>query len=263
MKKKKYEVTNPNHISSIIIAKNEEDNIRLCIESQLKCIDDIVVIIDSKSTDKTLEIVKEYEKVKFEIAEWQGYAGTKQFALTLVKYNWVLWIDADEEITEELCEELNAFKKTTPSFSAYSLARRAFFLGKWIKHSGWYPGRVVRLFNKNKAKFSSNDVHEFLEVDGETGKLKNDINHYTDPNIHHYFEKFNIYTTLAAAELSKTNKTANLTDLLLRPTFLFIKMFFIRRGFLDGLHGFILAVFSSTYVFVKYLKLWEIQKQNK
>jgi glycosyltransferase involved in cell wall biosynthesis len=251
------------NLSSIIIAKNEETNIRRCIESQLECIDDIVVIVDSNSTDKTLAIVKEFEKVRFEITDWQGYAGTKQFALTLVKNDWVLWIDADEEITDDLCDELNKFKNSKPAASAYSLSRRAFFLGKWIKHSGWYPGRVVRLFNKNKAKFSNKEVHEFLEVNGETGKLKNDINHYTDPNIYHYFEKFNKYTSLAADELSQSKKTAGLNDLLLRPIFLFIKMYFLRWGFLDGLHGFILAVFSSTYVFVKYLKLWEIQKQEE
>jgi glycosyltransferase involved in cell wall biosynthesis len=209
------------NLSSIIIAKNEETNIRRCIESQLKCIDDIVIIVDSNSTDKTLEIVKEFVKVRFEIADWQGYAGTKQFALTLVKNDWVLWIDADEEITDDLCEELNNFKNSKPAASAYSLARRAFFLGKWIKHSGWYPARVVRLFNKNKAKFSNKEVHEFLEVNGETGKLKNDINHFTDPNIHHYFEKFNKYTSLAADELSQSNKSAGLNDLLLRPIFSF------------------------------------------
>ncbi len=251
------------NLSSIIIAKNEEVNIRRCIESQLQCIDDIVVIVDSKSNDRTLDIVKGYDRVNCEISDWKGYAGTKQFALTLVKNDWVLWIDADEEITEELSEELNRFKNSAPKEKAFSLARRAFFLGKWIKHSGWYPGRVVRLFNKNFAQFSNKDVHEFLEVSGETGKLNSDLNHYTDPNIFHYFEKFNKYTTLAADELSTSNKTAGFNDLLLRPVFLFIKMYFLRRGFLDGIHGFILAIFSSTYVFVKYLKLWEIQKKKK
>jgi glycosyltransferase involved in cell wall biosynthesis len=251
------------NLSSIIIAKNEEINIRRCIESQLQCVDDIVVIVDSNSTDKTLEIIKEYDQVKFEISDWKGYAGTKQYALTLVKNDWVLWIDSDEEITQELSDELNRFKNSEPKVKAYSLARRAFFLGKWIKHSGWYPGRVVRLFNKNFAQFSNKEVHEFLEVDGDTGKLEKDINHYTDPNIFHYFEKFNKYTTLAANEFSASNKKGTLSDLLLRPTFLFIKMYLLRRGFLDGIHGFILAVFSSTYVFVKYLKLWEIQKLKK
>jgi glycosyltransferase involved in cell wall biosynthesis len=251
------------NLSSIIIAKNEESNIRKCIESQLDCIDDIVVIIDSNSTDRTAEIVKEYQQVNLEIADWKGYAGTKQFALTLVKNDWVLWIDSDEEITKELCDELNNFKNIEPKEKAFSLARRAFFLGKWIKHSGWYPGRVVRLFNKNYARFSNKEVHEFLEVNGETGKLQNDINHYTDPNIFHYFEKFNKYTSLAANELNDSKKKVGLKDLLLRPTFLFIKMYFLRRGFLDGIHGFILAVFSSTYVFVKYIKLWELRNQKK
>ncbi len=246
-------------LSSIVIAKNEEKNIERCIKSQLNCVDEIVVLVDKDSNDKTLEIVKRFENVKYEAAEWMGYAKTKQYAVGLTSNDWILWIDADEAVTNNLSEELNQFRNSNPNHAAYSIPRKAFFLGKWIKHSGWYPGRVVRLFNKNKVKFDDSDVHEQLIFEGESGQLKNDLEHYTDPNIFHYFEKFNKYTSLAARELSESNYSFSFADLLLRPLSIFIKMFFIKRGFLDGVHGFILAVFSSLYVFTKYAKLWELK----
>lgn len=248
-------------ISSIIIAKNEELNIQRCIESQLKCIDEIIVIVDEDSNDKTLEIVKSLPKVNFNIKKWQGYAKTKQYAVSLASNDWILWIDADEELTAGLSEEITRFKNISQDYAAYSIPRKAFFLGRWIKHSGWYPGRVTRLFDKNKVGFDEKDVHENLVVQGDIGELKNDINHYTDPTIHHYFVKFNRYTTLSAEELFNKGKSFLISDIILRPLFIFIKMFILKRGFLDGVQGFFLAIFSSAYVFTKYCKLWELKKK--
>ena len=254
----------PVKISSIIIAKNEEVNIKRCIESQLDCIDEIVLLIDSKTTDRTKEIAESYKKVISEVTNWQGYAKTKQYAVSKTSNDWVFWIDADEEITKELCEEITQLKKTEElHFSAFEVARRAFFLGKWIKHSGWYPGRVTRLFNKTKAAFNDNQVHENLLVEGKIGRLKNDLNHYTDPDIFHYYQKFNRYTTLAAEELSVKGRKAGYKDLVIRPIFLFFKMYILRAGFLDGIEGFILAVFSANYVFTKYSKLIEFNKKRQ
>ena len=244
-------------ISSIIIAKDEEKNIGRCIQSQLNCIDEIIILIDDRTKDSTVEVVKNFPKVKFEVVKWQGFSATKKYAITLTSSDWILWIDADEGLTPKLSDELIEFKKSEPEYDSYSFPRKANFLGKWILHSGWYPGRVTRLFNKNKITFSDSDVHEHLLVNGKTGSFKNDIEHYTDPDIKHYFEKFNNYTTLAADELSKKGKEFKTSDLILRPAAIFVKMFFIKRGFLDGIQGFILAMFSSAYVFTKYCKLWE------
>lgn len=251
------------NLSSIIIAKDEEVNIRRCIESQQDIIDDIVVLVDSRTEDKTFQIAASFPNVNCELVEWKGYGATKNYALSKTKHDWVLWIDADEEITPELFEELKNFKISTPNNNSYKVARRAFFLGKWIKHSGWYPSYVVRLFNKNHARFNEKAVHENLITEGSIGILKNDLNHYTDPSIEHYFKKFNIYTSLAAKELNDKGKSASVWDILLRPVFLFSKMYIFKLGFLDGLHGLILALFSSAYVFTKYCKLWELNKANK
>lgn len=249
-------------LSAIIIAKNEEHNLDVCLKSMINIFEDIVVIIDSSTTDNTLAVTSKYPMVNCEVLEWQGYARTKSYAVSKTKHDWVFWIDADEELTKELADELIRFKQSSPKYTCYDVARRAFFLGKWIKHSGWYPARIKRFFNKKYVSFDDKQVHEGLIVDGEIGSLKNDLNHYTDPSIEHYFTKFNSYTSLAAKELNAKNRKASLSDILLRPLFLFLKMYIFRRGFLDGLHGFILAVFSSVYVFAKYCKLWELNRKK-
>ncbi len=245
-------------LSSITIAKNEEVNLVRCLKSLRNVVDEIVVVVDSASEDETLKIARENADV-VEVAEWRGYSETKELAVEKCANEWILWIDADEELTSELKNELLTWKSEDDNFQAYEIARRAFFLGKWIKHCGWYPGYVTRLFNKNKCRFSQSAVHEFLYVQGETGRMRNDLNHYTDPDIRHYFQKFNNYTTLASEELFAEGRTAGINDLIIRPAFLFIKMFILRGGFLDGVHGLALSVLSSAYVFTKYAKLWEKQ----
>lgn len=251
------------NLSSITIARNERKNIAKCLSSIRKCMDEVIVIVDSSTEDNTAEIVRTFPEAKCVVREWDGYAETKEYALSLCTNDWVIWVDADEIITPELCHELLAFKESEPQHDAYSVPRKAFFLGKWIKHSGWYPGRVTRLFNKQKCKFSKNAVHEYLLVDGTTGELKSDLEHYTDPDIFHYLEKFNKYTSLAALELDRQKRDVGLSDLLLRPMAIFIKMYILKRGFLDGIQGFMLAVFSSAYVFTKYSKFWELKRKRE
>lgn len=250
-----------NKLSAIIIAKNEEENIIRCLASLENIIDDAVVIVDSSTLDKTYENAIKFSFVNCEKIQWQGFAKTKIYALSKTKHDWVLWIDADEELTDDLKKELLDFKNSTPQYYCYDVARRAYFLGKWIKHSGWYPNRIKRLFDKTKVTFDDKNVHEGLLCNSEVGHLKNDLNHYTDPNIYHYIDKLNNYTTLAVKDLLDKNKKITLFDIILRPISIFIKMYIIKFGFLDGIHGFILATFSSFYVYTKYVKLWEVYKK--
>ncbi len=247
-------------ISAIIIAKNEEYNIGRCLESLKDCIEDIVVLVDDQTNDKTIEIIRTFPAVRFYVINWKGYAKTKQYAVSLTKNEWILWIDADEALTDKLKTEINNFKTSVPKHSAYSMPRKAYFLGKWIKHCGWYPGRVTRLFKKKKAQFSDKQVHEHLVVDGSIGEFSADLNHFTDPDIKHYFKKFNEYTSLAAEDLLNGERKFKIFDLIFRPAIIFIKMYFIKLGFLDGIEGFILSIFSSLYVFTKYCKFWELKK---
>ncbi len=248
-------------LSVIVITRNEERNLAECL-STAEWADEIVVV-DSASEDKTVEIARRFTK-KVYARPWEGYAAAKNFALKKCTGDWVLWIDADERLTKELVDEIQAkVSKEDEPLVAFEFPRKAYFLGRWIKHCGWYPGYVVRLFRRNAGLFSDSKVHEYLEVNGKVGRLQHDLLHYTDPNLWHYFEKFNRYTTLAAEGLADGGSRFRLSQLLVHPGWVFIRMYIIKRGFLDGVEGFILSVLSSCYVFTKYAKLWELTTRNR
>jgi len=247
-------------LSVIILARNEENNISDCLNSVAWAEERIVV--DSGSKDRTVEIARKLATKVLDV-EWKGFGTTKNLALEHATGEWVLWLDADERVTPEAAEEMqNIVHNSVIKYDAYDVARRAYFLGRWIKHCGWYPSRVMRLFRRSKGKFSESHVHEELLVNGQVGRLRNDLLHYTDPNLEHYFRKFNRYTSLAAQDLHSARRSFRLSQVLVRPGFMFVKMYILRGGFLDGMQGLILCLVSSAYVFTKYAKLWELQKKR-
>lgn len=241
-------------LSVILITFNEENNIVDCLES-VRWADEIIVV-DSGSEDKTVELAKQYTDKVFQI-EWRGYAENKNYALSRADGDWILWIDADERVTPELAEEIQSLLKGKPQADGYEMARRAYFLGKWIKHCGWYPGYVLRLFKRQSARFSDSKVHEGVVLDGKRARLQHDLLHFTDNDLDHYLWKFNRYTSYAADELAAKNRRAGILAILFRPAFAFIKMYFLKRGFLDGVQGLMLCLLSAGYVAIKYAKLWE------
>ena len=248
-------------VSVITVTLNEEKNIGECLES-VKWADELVVV-DSRSFDRTGEIARKHTS-HVHVIDWLGYGETKNFALRQASHEWILWLDADERVSPDLAREIQSIVRSAPGgHSGYRVARRAFFLGKWIRHCGWYPGYVVRLFRKEGAKFSTTRVHERLETGGTVGTLANDLIHYTDDDLFHYFDKFNRYTSLAAQDVRQSGKQFSLADVLLRPPFLFFKMYILRLGFLDGVHGLILSLVSAAYVFTKYGKLWELERADR
>ncbi len=250
-------------ISVVIPAKNEEKNIARCLQGLNQFADEVIVLIDSTTTDNTASVANTFPFATVKIVEWEGFAKTKQKGFDSAKNDWIFWLDADEAVTPDLIKELISFKSAVPSYKLYSVPRKAYFLGKWIQYSGWYPGRVTRLFDRRFVKMSDHDVHEKLICDSPTGELQYPLDHFTDPSVEHYFQKFNSYTTLAAKELANRGKTVTVFTAFLRGLFAFVKMFVIKRGFLDGSRGFILAVFSANYVFTKYVKLFEMNTENK
>lgn len=244
-------------VSVVVVTKDEQINIGDALES-VKDFDDIVVV-DSFSKDETVGICRRYTDRVFQHA-WLGYAKQKQMAVDLAEKQWVLILDADERITPELKAEI-AEKVKAASFKGFYIARKNYFLGKWIRHSGWWPDYTLRLFRKEAGRIETRYVHEKVTIDGDAGYLKNPLIHYTYRTITEYIRKADIYSTLAAMELEKDGKGANFFSLIFRPLLTFSKMFFIRKGFRDGVRGLILAVLYSYYTFLKYVKVWE-KSQN-
>jgi glycosyltransferase involved in cell wall biosynthesis len=253
--------THDYNLSVIIITHNEEKNIEACLQSVVWARE--IIVVDSQSTDRTVELAKKFTKKIF-VKEWMGYAGAKNFALDNAISEWILWLDADEMVTPELASEIKSIvHHNANDYTGFEVARRAYFLGKWIKHCGWYPGYVMRLFKREDVRFDDSRVHEKVNIIGTIGRLKHDLLHYTDDTLYHYLEKFNRYTTLAAQDMKQSGKRFSLYDIIVRPPFLFFKMYILRRGFLDGMHGFILSILSANYVFVKYAKLREAEIKSQ
>lgn len=247
--------------SVVIVTKNEERNIGDALES-VKDFEDIVVV-DSFSEDRTVQICKEYTDRIFQ-HKWQGYAKQKQIAIDYAKKDWVFLLDADERMSPELKKEIsNLFTdKTKIVYQGYYIPRKNYFLGKWIKHSGWWPDYTIRLFRKDSSRVQQREVHEKVIVKGQTGYLKNPLEHYTYETISEFIFKMQNYSTLSAKEIIKEKipPTVLFLKMTINPIFTFIKMFLLKQGFRDGFHGFILSVLYSFYTFLKYLKTWELKK---
>ena len=244
-----------------IITLNEEKNLARTLESVKKFADEIV-IVDSGSTDKTEEIAKSFN-AKFYFQKWLGYGPQRNKAIELASSEWVLNIDADEEISEELAKKIVDIKdEKNSNIDVFKINFMSVCFGKKIKHGGWSNSYRIRLFKKNSGRFNENNVHEEFITNSHIGKINEYILHHSYSDLEDYFTKFNKYTTLGAIEYYKKNKKANLVSIVLNPIYKFIRMYFFRLGFLDGLEGFILAITSSLYTMVKYYKLKEIYRNN-
>lgn len=247
-------------LSVIVITYNEELNINDCLES-VKWADEII-IIDSHSTDKTVELAGKFTK-DIIVVDNIPYGEKRNIGIDKAAGEWIFWLDADERVTPELQVEINSIINKQDSGEAYLTNRRSFFITKFIKHCGWYPDYTLRLFKKSTGiKFNSLLVHEKAVYSGVPGKLANDLLHYTDRTFEHYFNKMNYYTTLSARELFNKGKKAGFSDIILRPYFTFLKMYILKLGIIDGFMGLVLCTLSSVHVMVKYLKLYLLNKQG-
>ncbi len=238
-------------ISATIITYNEELNLPRVIES-LRCCDEIVVV-DSGSTDRTVEIALRYGARVLE-ANWRGYSGQKNYASSQATHDWVLSIDADEALSEDLEGEIWGLKKNGFDCDAYTFPRLAQYLGRWILHSGWYPDRKIRLFDRRKAHWAGDYVHESVVCEGRIGHLGGNLLHYTCGSLSEHLKTMDRYTTLAAEEIAAQKKPVGYRQLLFDPPWTFIKSYFFQRGFLDGVEGLAIAYMAAIYTFVKYAK---------
>lgn len=238
-------------ISATIITFNEERNVSRVIES-LRCCDEILVL-DSGSNDRTVEIATKLG-ARVEEASWHGYAAQKNIAAELATYDWILSLDADESVSEALEAEIWHIKKSGPRFDGYTMPRLAQYLGRWILHSGWYPDRKVRLFNRKKAKWVGNFVHESVQVIGSVGHLKSNLLHFTCNSLSEHLRSMDGYTTLAAQEIAAREQGIAFARLLLDPPWTFFRSYILKLGFLDGVEGLSIAYMAALYNFVKYAK---------
>lgn len=247
-----------NKLSIAIITLNEEKNIRRCLKS-VEWADD-VVILDSGSTDRTKEICYGFGCRVFE-TEWLGFGKTKQKAVNLCKNNWVLVLDADEELTNKLTQKIKQILRN-PQASGYRIKRDSFYLNQKIKYCGWRKDYPLRLFNKKKGAFDDKIVHETIIIpDGNIRKIKQPMLHYTYPKLEDHINKMLHYSRLNAKAQRKEKKSC-IAVAIFHGLFKFIKMYFIKLGFLDGKKGFLLSFNSAFGVYLKYLYIWEYQHER-
>lgn len=244
------------NISATIITHNEEKNIAACLAS-LDFADEIIVV-DSGSADRTEELCRRHSKVKFFTQEWLGYGKQKNRAAELATHDWILNLDADERVTPTLRQSIESADNTT--FTAARMARENYFGKRWVKYCGWYPDYTIRLYDRRKCSFSERAVHESLEHDGHVKTLGGNLQHFTYAGISDYLQRMDRYSTLAASEMHKSGTTIGSADLIVKPLATFIKMYFIRKGFLEGFFGLALSMLYAQYTFCKYAKLIEFSR---
>jgi len=247
-------------LSVIIITKNEQDNILDCLES-VKWADEIIVV-DSGSTDKTEEICRKYTD-KFYVKDWPGFGIQKQRALELASHKWVLSVDADERVTSELRDEIINKITQNSNISGYLIPRLSNYLGKDIRHSGWYPDYILRLVKKQEAYFTKDIVHEKMVVDGSIGKLSNHFLHYPYKDISHHLQKINTYSSLSAKKMFDNGKRVGWSMVVFKAIFGFVRAYIFKRGFLDGWPGLVVSISTGLSAYLKYLKLKELRISKK
>jgi glycosyltransferase involved in cell wall biosynthesis len=247
-------------LTGVVITKNEEASIHDCLESIRWAAE--LIVVDAESRDRTVELART-SGAKVWVRPWPGFGLQKNFGMAQASSDWILILDADERVTEELRGEIKACLDgwTSGAPVAYRIPRRNFFYGAWVRGGGVYPDYQVRLFRRGIAQYNDVAVHENLIVDGEIGTLAGHLDHYTERRIQDHFKKFGLYTTLAAEEKAKRVRTVRWTDLAFRPLVVLVKTYLLKQGFRDGVRGLIVCVFASMYTFVKYAKLWDATRQ--
>jgi len=241
-------------ISATIITRDEERHIAAALES-LAWADEIVVV-DSGSTDRTVEIAKRITD-RVVVADWPGYAAQKNRAAAEASHDWIFSLDADERVTPELAASIARIRDAGPTADGYRVARRAWYVDRWVRHSGWYPDWQVRLYDRTKARFEGDFVHESVRLASPAGTLDGDLLHYTVEGLSDHHRRIDRYTTLAAKALAAKGARPSLARAACQPVAAFLKSYVVKQGFRDGAAGLAIAGFAAYYVFLRQMKLWE------
>jgi glycosyltransferase involved in cell wall biosynthesis len=252
-------------LSVCIITYNEEANIGRTLDS-VKRIADEMIVVDSGSTDKTVELARG-RGAKVFVEEWRGFAAQKNAAMAKASGDWILSLDADEEVSQELAASIQALLKSgnaAPDCDGYMVARRNLYLGRWIKRSGYYPDRKLRLVRRGMGKFEDRAVHESMRTSGKVGRLEGDLLHHAYPTLDSFIEHANRYSTLGGEMVASERPTGfSIANIVFRPLVAFIYRYFFRLGFLDGREGLLVQLTHASYVSWKYAKAWELSKKSR
>jgi glycosyltransferase involved in cell wall biosynthesis len=248
-------------ISAFIITFNEEERLVPCLKSLSFC--DEIVIIDSYSTDATLEIARQF-RAKILQRKWEGYVSQKTFGLSQVTHDWVINVDADERVSPELRESiLNVLASPSEDVEGYLCNRVVFHLGRWWRRGGWYPEYRLRFFRRRNALWGGMDPHERVEVPGRTPVISGELYHFSYRNLGDQFGRLDRYSSISAVEEFKNGKRATAFKIIANPIARFIKFYLIKGGYREGVPGIIMALAESYYTLMKYAKLWELQHQDE
>ncbi len=246
-------------LSVIIITKNEEADIRACLESVSWA--DEIIVVDSGSIDDTVAICKECGAQVHVVRDWPGFGPQKNRALAQATKDWVLSLDADERVTPELRREIEALLRSNPAADAYEIPRSSSYCGRFMRHSGWYPDYVTRLFRRGSARFSDDLVHERLAVKGKTEKLQCKLLHYAFRDPEEVLRKVDQYSTAGALRMHAQGRRATLAGAVMRGLWSFMRTYFMKLGFLDGREGFMLAVSNAEGTYYRYAKLITLNRK--
>jgi len=247
----------PPELSLYMLTCNNAETVALALRGARMLADEIVVV-DSGSTDGTLDIVRQFADHVIQ-RPWPGFRDQYQFAHTSCSHQWVMFLDADEEISADLAAEVRAVLAATPAVDGYRIPRCTFFIDRWIQHGGWRSDSEIRLCRKGPSQWRG-DLHACIHVDGDVASLQQPIYHYTYRDIADQLDTVNSYSSIGAADLDAAGKTPSLVKMFARPIGRFGKEYFLKAGFRDGIPGLIIAVNTMMHVFNKYAKLWERQR---
>jgi len=248
-------------ISACIISYNEEDKIEDCLKSILPVVDEIIVV-DSLSTDNTISIVEKYTDKIFH-QKFLGHIEQKNLAISKASNDWILSLDCDERLTEELQQSIASVKNNIEKYNAYRMSRKTFYIYRWLNHC-WYPDIKTRLFNRNTAKWGGTNPHDRIITQSNNNKLlKGDMQHYSFDSISDHIQTIDKFTDIGAEQIIEKGKYVSIFSPFTHATWTFIRLYFLRLGFLDGFAGIVVAVLSYMHVFTKYSKVLVIRKKSR
>lgn len=252
-------------LSVVIIARNEEENLPPTLHSVAGLVRDLsgeIVIVDSGSTDRTLEIAAAAGAKIFR-ESWKGFAGQKNSALDKATGDWVLSLDADEPLEPAAADEIRALLARGPQVDGYWIPRKNFFLGRWIRHGGFYPDRKLRLIRRGAARWEEHGAHPTMSITGPTANLRHAILHYAYPSLSGYIAHMNSYSSMQAELIHAARPRGfDLVNIIVNPLATFVYNYVVRCGFLDGREGLLLHLYHSAYVSWKYAKAWELSRRK-